>query len=136
MGRKQCHIKGVLKEHRPSKRCVLFGRPETPHVPGHPACLSLPASTLCWVCWELCAGVSKMVPPHLQLLPLSKSQKQLMRSASKGICLISHPAWAPLHPSFFFFLSLNYLFILLYNIVFVLPYIDLNPPRVCMWSPP
>ena len=28
----------------------------------------------------------------------------------------------------------NYLFILLYNIVLVLPYIDLNPPWVCMCS--
>ena len=31
---------------------------------------------------------------------------------------------------FFFLFNLNYLFISLYNIVFVLPYIDLNPPWV------
>ena len=35
-----------------------------------------------------------------------------------------------------FLLSFSvYLFILLYNIVLVLPYIDLNPPWVCMCSP-
>ena len=37
--------------------------------------------------------------------------------------------------SFFKFLNLNYLFILLYNIVLVLPYIDLNLPQVYMCSP-
>ena len=35
----------------------------------------------------------------------------------------------------FFFFFFNYLFILLYNIVLVLPYIDLNPPWVHMCSP-
>ena len=39
----------------------------------------------------------------------------------------------------FLFLNLNYLFILLYNIVLVLPYIDLNPPWVYLcfpsWAP-
>ena len=34
-----------------------------------------------------------------------------------------------------FFYYLNYLFILLYNIALVLPYIDLNPPWVYMRSP-
>ena len=33
------------------------------------------------------------------------------------------------------FFNLNYLFILLYNTVLVLPYIDLNPPWVYMCSP-
>ena len=37
--------------------------------------------------------------------------------------------------SFFFFSSVIYLFILLYNIVLVLPYIDTNPPWVYMCSP-
>ena len=40
---------------------------------------------------------------------------------------------------FFFFLNFNFYFILLYNTVLVLPYIDMNPPRVYMrsqtWSP-
>ena len=35
----------------------------------------------------------------------------------------------------FFFFFLIYLFILLYNIVLVLPYFDLNPPWVYMCSP-
>ena len=35
----------------------------------------------------------------------------------------------------YFFFNLNYLIILLYNIVLVLPYIDLNPPWVYMCSP-
>ena len=36
---------------------------------------------------------------------------------------------------FFFFFNLNYLFILLYNVVLVLPHIDLNLPWVNMCSP-
>ena len=43
-----------------------------------------------------------------------------------------------LHTSFFMpsnFFSIYYLFILLYNIVLALPYIDLNPPWVYMCSP-
>ena len=36
---------------------------------------------------------------------------------------------------FFFFLNFIYLFILLYNIVLVLPYINMHPPRVYMCSP-
>ena len=36
---------------------------------------------------------------------------------------------------FIFSLESFYLFILLYNIVLVLPYIDMNPPRVYMCSP-
>ena len=39
------------------------------------------------------------------------------------------------HLRSFFFFFFNYLFILLYNIVLVLPYIDLNPPWVHMCSP-
>ena len=34
----------------------------------------------------------------------------------------------------FLFLNFNFYFILLYNTVLVLPYIDMNPPRVYMWS--
>ena len=52
------------------------------------------------------------------------------------------PAWEGEIFVFFFFLDFNplflffiYLFILLYNIVLVLPYIDLNPPWVYMCSP-
>ena len=33
-----------------------------------------------------------------------------------------------------FFFNFNFYFILLYNTVLVLPYIDMNPPRVYMWS--
>ena len=40
-----------------------------------------------------------------------------------------------LHFIFYIFLLIN-LFILLYNIVLVLPYIDLNPPRVYMCPHP
>ena len=40
---------------------------------------------------------------------------------------------------FLFFLTFNFYFILLYNTVLVLPYIDMNPPRVYMrsqtWTP-
>ena len=36
---------------------------------------------------------------------------------------------------FFIFFNLNYLFILLYTIILVLPYIDLNPPWAYMCSP-
>ena len=36
---------------------------------------------------------------------------------------------------FYLFFKSFYLFILLYNIVLVLPYIDLNPPWVYMCSP-
>ena len=36
---------------------------------------------------------------------------------------------------FYFIFSFIYLFILLYNIVLVLPYIDMNPPWVYMCSP-
>lgn len=89
------HQTCVLKEHLPSKICVLFGHPGTPHPPERPACPSLPASTPCWVCWRLKDGASPLAAPSTQ----SKSQKQLIRSASKGMCLISHPRWAPLHPS-------------------------------------
>ena len=35
---------------------------------------------------------------------------------------------------FLFFLTFYFCFILLYNTVLVLPYIDMNPPRVYMWS--
>ena len=34
---------------------------------------------------------------------------------------------------FFIFLNLYFYFILLYNTVLVLPYIDMNPPRVSVW---
>ena len=40
---------------------------------------------------------------------------------------------------YFFFFNFNFYFILLYNTVLVLPYIDMNPPRVYMcsqsWNP-
>ena len=36
---------------------------------------------------------------------------------------------------FFIFFNLNYLFIIIYNIILVLPYIDLNPPWAYMCSP-
>ena len=35
---------------------------------------------------------------------------------------------------FLFFFNFYFYFILLYNTVLVLPYIDMNPPRVYMWS--
>ena len=34
----------------------------------------------------------------------------------------------------FIFFNFYFYFILLYNTIFVLPYIDMNPPRVYMWS--
>ena len=40
-----------------------------------------------------------------------------------------------MHKQLLFFFNLFYLFILLYNIVLVLPYIDMNPPWVYMCSP-
>jgi len=44
--------------------------------------------------------------------------------------------WDRMSSSFFFLnLSFIYLFILLYNIVLVLPYTDMNPPWVYMCSP-
>ena len=36
---------------------------------------------------------------------------------------------------FFFFITISYFFFLLYNIVLVLPYINMHPPRVYMCSP-
>ena len=39
-----------------------------------------------------------------------------------------------LKPILFIYLFFNFYFILLYNTVLVLPYIDMNPPRVYMSS--
>ena len=47
------------------------------------------------------------------------------------------PEIEPGSPAFkvdYFFFNFNFYFILLYNTVLVLPYIDMNPPRVYMHS--
>ena len=55
-----------------------------------------------------------------------------------SFCIIKHELWHMLL-FFYYFFNFYFYFILLYNTVFVLPYIDMNPPRVYMrsqtWTP-
>ena len=53
--------------------------------------------------------------------------------------LFSVESWEIISTHFLFFFNFNFYFILLYNTVLVLPYIDMNQPRVYMssqsWTP-
>ena len=78
---------------------------------------------------------------HHQLLEFTQTHVHWVRDAIQS----SHPLSSPSPPalnlffSFFLFLNFYFYFILLYNTILVLPYIDMNPPRVYMrsqtWTP-
>ena len=79
--------------------------------------------------WTMCQGGYRKparVPCHLNLLsPLCFGKM--------CVCTLNEQSLG------FFFFYFNFYFILLYNTVLVLPYIDMNPPRVYMssqsWTP-
>ena len=99
--------------------------------------------------------ISSAVLPHRSLFPLirlswNKSKTLIGALFTKvfshlynhsvsmfvNLCLKSFQKYSNVWVSYFFLFLKNFYFyfILLYNTVLVLPYIDMNPPRVYMWS--
>ena len=109
-------------------------------------------------CWSLvqfiCSVVSDSLLPcgqqHARLPCPSQTPKDWSNSCP--LCRRCHPTISssvvpfssclqsfPVSGSFLFFFNFYFYFILLYSTVLVLPYIDMNPPRVYMrsqtWTP-
>ena len=92
------------------------------------------------LCLTLCDPIDNSppgsaIPGILQARILTSKPAFPFRKCLTGLCgtgttLSSQRIWN----YFFFFLSFYFYFILLYNTVLVLPYIDMNPPRVYMQS--